>query len=108
MLVTTLESVARGELPCSPHIAASLMHHVAALSVRSDAYSPEPRLTRREVEVAALIRAGRSNKEIATTLCIALPTVKSHVHNILEKLHARRREDIVAIGTSARNGNGEI
>ncbi len=42
-------------------------------------------LTRREIEVLRLLAQGRSNKEIAKTLAIALDTVKEHVHNILRK-----------------------
>lgn len=48
-------------------------------------------LTPREKEVAELIVAGESNKEIARLLNISLPTVKSHVHNLLGKLGLQRR-----------------
>jgi two-component system nitrate/nitrite response regulator NarL len=48
-------------------------------------------LTLREQEVARLIIAGDSNKEIAILLNIGLPTVKSHVHNLLVKLGLERR-----------------
>jgi DNA-binding NarL/FixJ family response regulator len=42
--------------------------------------------SQRELEVAALIAQGRSNKEISTSLEISEPTVKKHVGHILEKL----------------------
>jgi two-component system, NarL family, nitrate/nitrite response regulator NarL len=42
-------------------------------------------LTRREQQVAELIVAGLTNKEIANWLHVSLHTVKNHVHNILEK-----------------------
>jgi two-component system, NarL family, nitrate/nitrite response regulator NarL len=48
-------------------------------------------LTAREEEVARLIVAGESNKDIARLLSISVPTVKSHVHNLLEKLGLQRR-----------------
>lgn len=48
-------------------------------------------LTEREREVAALIAAGRSNKEIATDLGISEPTVKKHVGKVLEKLGTQDR-----------------
>lgn len=41
-----------------------------------------------------LIERGLSNKEIARDLQIALPTVKNHVHNILEKLQVSRRSQV--------------
>jgi NarL family two-component system response regulator LiaR len=48
-------------------------------------------LTAREVQVLALIAQGRSNKEIAGDLEIAEKTVKTHVGNILQKLHLADR-----------------
>ena len=53
-------------------------------------------LTRRENEVVGLISEGLSNKEIAVRLHIATYTVKSHVHNILEKLALSTRLEIAA------------
>jgi len=52
---------------------------------------PEAALTSREQDIIALIDRGLSNKEIARQLKISLPTVKNHVHNILEKLPVGRR-----------------
>ena len=43
-------------------------------------------LSERELDVAALIAEGRSNKEISVELKISEPTVKKHVGHILEKL----------------------
>jgi two-component system nitrate/nitrite response regulator NarL len=48
-------------------------------------------LTAREKEVVRLIVAGESNKDIARLLSISVPTVKSHVHNLLVKLGLQRR-----------------
>jgi two-component system nitrate/nitrite response regulator NarL len=54
--------------------------------------SPEAAvLTGREEQVAQLLVAGESNKEIARLLNISVPTVKSHVHNLLGKLGLQRR-----------------
>jgi ATP/maltotriose-dependent transcriptional regulator MalT len=62
---------------------------------------PDP-LTERELEVLALIAAGKSNRQIAAELTIAMGTVKTHVHNICDKLHAQNRTEAVALarGTS--------
>ena len=51
-------------------------------------------LTAREREIAELIQEGLSNKEIAARLVLELPTVKNHVHNILEKLAVKRRTEV--------------
>ena len=52
------------------------------------------RMTQREKEVVAWIVDGMSNKEIAVKMNIATFTVKSHVHNILEKLALQSRLQI--------------
>jgi DNA-binding NarL/FixJ family response regulator len=52
------------------------------------------KMTGREREVVALIAEGLSNKEIAKRLSLATDTVKSHVHNILEKLALHTRLEI--------------
>jgi two-component system nitrate/nitrite response regulator NarL len=54
------------------------------------------RLTRREREVLDLVADGLSNKQIARRLRIELPTVKNHVHSILDKLDVSRRAQAVA------------
>lgn len=94
-MVAAIESVARGELLCTPRMAAVLFERVSVLTTSArpaDAF----RLTPREREIAELIDVGLSNKAIAQHLCIELPTVKNHVHNILEKLQVHRRGDAAA------------
>ncbi len=53
-----------------------------------------PNLTRRELEIIALIEEGLSNKEIAARLPIEVPTVKNHIHNTLEKLQLDGRREV--------------
>jgi two-component system NarL family response regulator len=60
------------------------------------------KLTYRENQVLELIVAGRSNKEIARSLGVGEGTVKSHVHNVLEKLGVRDRAE--AITTAIKKG----
>jgi DNA-binding NarL/FixJ family response regulator len=59
------------------------------------------RLTNRERQVIELLGEGLSNKEIATRLHIAVHTVKSHVHNVLEKLALRSRLEVAAFTHAA-------
>ncbi|MEO8514405.1 MAG: response regulator transcription factor [Ignavibacteria bacterium] len=58
------------------------------------------KMTNREIEIVGLVSMGYSNKEIAEKLAISLYTVKSHVHNILEKMALNTR---VQIAINARN-----
>lgn len=59
------------------------------------------RLTNRERQVVDLLAEGLSNKEIANRLHIAVHTVKSHVHNVLEKLALRSRLEVAAFSHGA-------
>ncbi|HEX9165004.1 MAG TPA: response regulator transcription factor [Gemmatimonadales bacterium] len=63
------------------------------------------RLTQRERQVIDLLGEGLSNKEIATRLHIAVHTVKSHVHNVLEKLSLHSRLEVAAF-THAESRSG--
>ncbi len=65
-----------------------------ALSVRAATTSGIAPLSEREFEVAGLIAAGATNKEIAVSLTIAPKTVGAHVEHILAKLDAARRSEI--------------
>ncbi|MDQ5821587.1 MAG: response regulator transcription factor, partial [Actinomycetota bacterium] len=96
-LLATVESVAAGETICSPRITATLLRRVALLARDRGAAAEAKRgLTHREREIVDLIDEGLSNKEIAVRLRIELATVKNHVHNILDKLHVRRRAEAAA------------
>ena len=66
------------------------------------------RLTSREREVIDLLKEGLSNREIASRLNLAIHTVKSHVHNILEKLALRSRLEVVAYSHSVGKSDGSM
>jgi LuxR family transcriptional regulator, regulator of acetate metabolism len=57
---------------------------------------PEDLLSRRELEILALIAEGATNAEIAERFVIATSTVQSHVKNILRKLEVRNRTQAAA------------
>lgn len=96
-LVLAIRSAARGELECSPSVSAALLRHVGRLAAEQRRIPGGVPLTRREQEIALLIEHGLSNKEIAHELHIELPTVKNHVHNLLEKLHVSTRGQAAAV-----------
>jgi two-component system nitrate/nitrite response regulator NarL len=94
-LARAVISAAKGELACTPRTAAALLRRVrAAGSGTHDEHVPA--LTARELEIGRLLERGLSNKEIARQLHIELPTVKNHVHRILEKFGVHRRAEAAA------------
>jgi len=101
-VVATMASTARGELRCTPRVAAALLKRVRSLKVDVGPSQPSLHLTSREHEIAELLDGGMSNKEIAHRLGIEAATVKNHVHNIIEKLHVRRRGEAAAAIRNSR------
>ena len=93
-LVASVASASRGEASFPPRIATTLLRTISSGPPR--ARSESPSLTARERQIVKLIAKGLSNKEIGTRLFIEVATVKNHVHNILEKLQVKRRDDAVA------------
>jgi DNA-binding NarL/FixJ family response regulator len=97
-LRSMLEAVGRGEAAITPGIAARILSELA----RSERPAEEPatlgpdHLTERELDVLRLVVDGRRNKEIAADLGISENTVKFHLRNILDKLHAQSRSEVVA------------
>jgi DNA-binding NarL/FixJ family response regulator len=101
-LRSMLEAVERGEAAITPATAARIIDEF----VRRDRLMAEPepahpsgdpdRLTDRELDVLGLVTRGLRNKEIATELGISENTVKFHLRNILEKLHAGSRTELAA------------
>lgn len=96
--VRTIRSVAEGADVVPPALTGTLLSHIAdqAVTRSSTAVLEAVQMTRREREITSLIADGLSNKEIAQRLNIATYTVKSHVHNILEKLALHSRLQIAA------------
>jgi two-component system, NarL family, response regulator LiaR len=89
-LVQAVREVYLGKVQLHPDVAQKLMSAVAAKeapTARRAAADSETDLTEREREVLQLIADGRNNREIAEKLVISEKTVKTHVSNILGKLH---------------------
>jgi NarL family two-component system response regulator LiaR len=83
-LVAAVHAAARGEGILHPQVAARVLREMQQRSPLED-------LTARERDVLTLIARGRSNAEIAAELVIGEGTVKTHVSNILLKLHLADR-----------------
>ncbi len=97
--VHTIRSVAEGKKVLPPSLTGSLFSQIVEYAVKSgkaDLLMKSVKLTRREHDVVDLIARGMSNKEIATELSLAVHTVKSHVHNILDKLALHTRLELAS------------
>lgn len=87
-LAHAIRAAQRNEAVLHPEVAAKLMQE---FSTPHAAEAPVEQLTDREMDVLRLIARGMSNKEIADALIISEKTVKTHVSNILSKLHLADR-----------------
>ena len=92
-LCQALSDIADGKQSCPPEISGGMIRALFRVVPEQEQADREPSLTRREREVLDLIGQGMTNKEICRTLCLSLPTVKHHVHNLLEKLGISRRAE---------------
>ena len=111
----TIRSVASGEKILPPNMAGSLFTEIIERAING-AKKPVDlidavRMTKREKEVTELIADGLTNKEIGHILHLSPYTVKSHVHNILEKMALHTRLQIAKYAYSnseIKNNNDTI
>ncbi len=101
-MLETIEAVSNRQTPCSPRVAASVLARIEELAGQRPKagmreLGPHVQLTPREAEVLQLVAAGLRNKEIAGRLEIKLPTVKNHVHKILDKFQVKRRREAIRL-----------
>ena len=111
--VKTIRSVAKGLQVLPPNLTGSLFSQIVEHAVNGSSHAAiidSVRMTKREKQVIELISEGSTNKEIAQELHLSTYTVKSHVHNILEKLALSTRVQIAKylhdsqkIDTATRN-----
>jgi len=93
----TIRSVVKGLQVLPPNLTGSLFSQIVEHAVSGSnptALIESVRMTKREKQVIELISEGYTNKEIAQELHLSTYTVKSHVHNILEKLALSTRVQI--------------
>lgn len=96
-VVRAVHAAARGESVLDPGVAARVLQEM-----RGRDRQPVDALSPREIEVLRALARGRSNKEIAGALHIGEETVKTHVSNILSKLHLADRTQAAIYGLQKR------
>ncbi|MGH9837643.1 MAG: response regulator [Blastocatellia bacterium] len=85
LLLATVRAAARGQSMIDPAVASTVLQDLARGNV------PGNELTERETGVLRQLAHGRTNREIAEALFISEETVKTHIGNILGKLHLAHR-----------------
>ncbi len=90
LLLTAVRAAARGQSMLDPAIAGSVLHELLG-GIEHDG------LTEREMSVLRLLAHGRSNRAIAAELVVGEETIKTHVGNILSKLHMSQRTQAVIV-----------
>ena len=89
-LVRAIHQVDKGESFLSPTVARKVLEEVFQPTEKPLSRDP---LTKREIEVLQVLAKGKSNKGIAEELVISETTVRTHVSNILAKLHLASRTE---------------
>lgn len=94
--VKTIRDVALGSKVLPPQFTGSLFAHVIEQAMKrgKGRLARAVSMTKREREILVFIAEGLSNKQIAERLNVAVYTVKSHIHNIMEKLALHSRLQI--------------
>ncbi len=98
-LVHAIFHIAQGGAIISPLMANTLLTEFQDLGIQvadDTARESDTRLSPRETEVLKLVARGATNREIAEALFISENTVKTHLSNIMEKLHLANRSQAAA------------
>jgi DNA-binding NarL/FixJ family response regulator len=92
----TIRTVSEGATVLPPLLVDSLFSQIVDHAVRegNSKLNEAVKMTKREREVIGLLSEGMSNKEIGQKMHISTYTVKSHIHNIMEKLALHTRLEI--------------
>lgn len=110
-LIEAVLEVDRGQPLIASAMAARMLHDLPVVHAEKprrrgrSGLDPELReaLTGREQDVLSLLARGLRNREIAQSLVISEPTVKTHVRHIMEKLHLRNRAEAAAYAARRRD-----
>lgn len=96
-VAATIRAVAAGEAVCPRSLSMVLFRIVSQPATAPAAWGADLGLSRREQQLVELLRERLTNKEIATQLNLSEQTVKNHIHNILRKVGASDRVDVVKL-----------
>lgn len=103
-LAETIKKIACGEAIYGPTVANLIRQFFADPTVGNE--TGAEKLTPREQEVLDLLAQGKSNDEIKESLVISEGTVKTHVSNILAKLHLKSRHQVYWYAAFQRQSKG--
>lgn len=100
--IKTIRSVFRGEKVLPPLLMNSLFSQICEIPIGMNELRQNQSvgLTKREKEIIASVALGLTNKEIGYKLHLSPHTIKSHIHNILEKLELQKRIGIANYASS--------
>ena len=103
--IVTIRAVSEGKNVIPPNLSESLFTHIVEHALKGGKIKLKEavRMTKREREIITQIGEGLSNKEIAQNLRVSTFTVKSHVHNIMEKLVLHTRLEVANYSYSTRD-----
>lgn len=90
-VLEAIKNAREGGSPMSSQIARRVVHSFHEPTSEGDTTA----LTERENEILSLLSKGYANKEIADKLAISVPTVRTHLCHIYEKLHVRSRTEAI-------------
>jgi len=97
-VITALRAVHSGESVLHPAVTRRLLARASRSAARVAPTEDSEPLTERELEVLGLAAKGHGNKQIAAELGLSVPTVKSHLVNIFNKLGVASRTEAVLYG----------
>jgi DNA-binding NarL/FixJ family response regulator len=91
-VLAAIRDILKGGAPMNSQIARKVIQTFRA---SAQSLEPEIRLTKREEEILSCLAEGYSDKELAERLGITVPTVRTHLSHIYEKLHVQSRTEAV-------------
>jgi DNA-binding NarL/FixJ family response regulator len=91
-VLAAIRDILKGGAPMNSQIARKVIQTFRA---SAQSLEPEIRLTKREEEILSCLAEGYSDKELAEKLGITVPTVRTHLSHIYEKLHVQSRTEAV-------------
>jgi DNA-binding NarL/FixJ family response regulator len=105
-LITLIHNVASGQSSCPPFVSAILLRRISNLASQPQPAGRDLVLTTREAQILKMLELGRSNRDIAVRLDIAVHTVKNHVHNLFTKLGVSTRAEAAALSRAIWSERG--